>query len=101
MYNPFNSGSTRLTANGVVGVSGKPVRVYSVTVMSGGTAGKSALYNGTAISGTPYIWAAGTANTSQTTNFEGGVLFPSGCYADIDTVGSNTSSLLVEFSMQI
>jgi len=35
----MTSGSKYLAADGVVGVSGKPVRVYSVELLSGATAG--------------------------------------------------------------
>jgi hypothetical protein len=63
-----------------VGVSGKPVRVFSVNLMTL-TTGNLSLYNGTSTGGTLYALVSGTTGLGTTVNFEGGMLFPSGCYA--------------------
>ena len=83
--NPMGIGSSGVvvkTADGNLSTAGKPVRVFSLTVVSGSTAGAN-LYNGTAISGTPRVALVGVANASNTVNFEGGLLFPDGCYVDL------------------
>ena len=89
-------GSTRLTADGVVGQSGKPIRVYSAVMLSAaGGAGELVLRNGTSASGTAYVTEAGTAaSKTKTYNFEGGLLFPDGCFFDIDT---NTAAVVVNY----
>lgn len=86
-------GSDYLTADSVVGVSGKPVRIYSVTALSGATAGKVVLRNGTTSGGTIYVNAlCGTVSQTNTFNFEGGMFFPDGCFFDKD---ANVTSVVV------
>lgn len=87
------SGSQRLTSDGVVGTSGKPIRVYSLTTTCG-TAGTVTLRNGAEVTDTAYFAHLGTANLSKTQNFEGGLRFPDGCYADLST---NVSGAVIEF----
>lgn len=90
------AGNQILTADGVVGISGKPVRVYSLNVVSGATAGVVKLYHGTAASG-DYSEVVGTANQGQSFDFGAcGKYFPSGCYADL---GANITS--VDFDMKV
>ena len=81
-------GATRVTAltaavATAIGVSGKPTRVFSVHLVSL-TAADIGFRNGTSDSGTKYLTINGTANKGITVNFEGGVLFPSGCYLTSD-----------------
>jgi hypothetical protein len=80
----LGSGRVRLTADGAVITSGLPVRVYSVTWLSGTTAGYVGLRNGTGTSADLDFYLDGTASKTKTENFEGGKLFPAGCYCDID-----------------
>lgn len=89
-------GSVRLTADGAVGTSGSPTRVYSVVMLSGaGGAGTLVLRNGTSASGTVYVQEDGTAaSKTKTYNFCGGLLFPSGCFFDIDT---NTDAIVIDY----
>jgi hypothetical protein len=88
-------GSIRLTADGVVGVSGKPVRVYNVVFLSGGSAGELVLRNGTSAAGTVYVQQDGAAAAKTTTlNFRDGLVFPGGCFFDKDT---NVSSVVVSY----
>ena len=77
-------GSVRITADSVILESGKPVRVYWVSLVSGATASVLSLKNGTTSSGTEYISITGTANTGIVVNFAGGALFPGGLFADAD-----------------
>ena len=76
--------TVRLTADGAVGVSGKPMRVYWVMLVSGATASTTSLKNGTSTSGTAYAQVDGKANEGVLINFAGGMRFPSGCYMDTD-----------------
>lgn len=94
----FNSGTQLITADGVVGVSGKPVRVFSVGVISGGGgAGQVILRNGTAGTDTARVQVDGTTSLGTQAEWTGGVLFPAGCFADIN---ANTTSVAVNFSME-
>ena len=77
-------GSTRLTADGVVGTSGKKIRVYAIIVHSGATAGVVQLRNGTTTGGTEYDEINGTINVSVRVSYPGGLLFPGGCFYDED-----------------
>jgi hypothetical protein len=93
------SGSVRLTGDGAVGASGKPIRVYSATQLSGATAGILVLRNGTSDSGTVYVQkTAPVVSNTDTVNFEGGLLFPGGCFFDKDT---NTTAVVVEFTVEL
>ena len=85
------SGTERITSDSVVISSGKPVRVFSLTFPSGGSAGVAELYNGTSKSGDVYVSLTGTANRTLTQNFEDGLLFPDGCFAALE--GASTAIL--------
>lgn len=77
-------GRTQITATGVVGGSGKSIRVFGVIVRSAGTAAAIALYDGTTSSGTTkYEDIDGAINTTVRIMYAGGLLFPSGCYATV------------------
>lgn len=83
----MEGGSVRLTGDGVVGPSGKAIRLYSVVAMSGaGGAGTLVLRNGTADTATAYVTEDATAaSKSKTYNFgTSGLVFPGGCFFDID-----------------
>lgn len=77
-------GTQRVTADIAVGSSGMATRVYSVNLISGGTASTLTLRNGTSASGTTWEQIDGTASQSVTKNYAGGLLFPAGCFADVD-----------------
>lgn len=83
-------GSKKITASGLVGssaISGanpKPVRVYSISLKSGGSASVLSLLDGTDASGTEYVNMTGTASTGAVLNFAGGLRFPDGLYAVVD-----------------
>lgn len=80
------AGSVRITAAGVVGVSGQPVRLYGFTMRSGaGGVGIVTLYNGTSTSGTEKYVMQGNTDASADKVFPAeGKHFPGGCYADLD-----------------
>lgn len=82
------TGTEVITADGAVISSGKPVRVFSVTVASG-TAHGARLYNGTSTGGTLFDEINPSANTTKTQNFENGKLFSGGCYVDLLTGASS------------
>lgn len=78
-------GSTRLAADGYVD-STNATRIFALIIKSGGTAAVVAAQNGSG--GTEYDSITGTINTTVIRQYPGGLLFPSGCYIDLDT---NTS----------
>jgi len=74
--------------------SGKPVRVFNLTVLSGGTAGVCTLKNGSTVWVNPTF----TINKSVTIQFgEHGILFPSGCSVDVD---ANCTATLVTYRVE-
>jgi hypothetical protein len=77
-------GATRLTADGLVGTSGKPIRVFAVHLVSGATASTTTLKLGTSTAGTAYLQVDGLASQGVTINIAGGLRFPTGCYMDTD-----------------
>jgi len=86
------TGTQILTGDAVVGVSGKPTRVFVVNLKSGGTAGNIVLRNGTTAAGTIYIDFTGTINVGTVYDLgEHGVLFPDGCFYDHDANNSHVS----------
>ena len=88
-------GSKYLTADGIIGGSGLPVKIYSVTALSGGTAGKVVLRNGSTAAGTIYVNAlCAVVSQTNTFNFESGTLFPDGCFFDKD---ANVTSVVVTY----
>jgi hypothetical protein len=90
-----NPGGTQvLTADGVVGVSGRPCRVYSITWTSGGSAGQVVLRNGTTASGAIFFDKLGVVSDTDTQNFQSGRFFPGGCFFDKD---SNVTRVVVSF----
>lgn len=93
------SGSQYFTADGVVGVIGRPCRVFSVHLLSGGTASTTTLKNGTTTSGTVYVQLDGTISKGTTFNAgPAGIRFPGGCFVDVD---ANATSVLVEFENEL
>lgn len=80
------AGSVRITAAGVVGVSGKSVRIFGFTMRSGaGGTGVVTLYNGTSTGGTEKYVLVGNQDASADKVFATeGKHFPGGCYANLD-----------------
>lgn len=83
-----NAGSQVIASgtDAVVGTSGQPTRVFTLHVISDGTAGVAVLRNGTTSGGTAYTTETGTISTGKTFNYgTQGMLFPSGCFLDVDS----------------
>lgn len=83
-----NAGTQAITSgtDAAVGVSGVPVRVFTLHIISDGTAGVAILRNGTSSSGTAYVTETGTISTGKTVSYgTQGMMFPSGCFLDVDT----------------
>lgn len=73
------------TTDAAVGTSGQPCRVFSVGLISGGTAGVLILRNGTSTGGTAVLQIDGTISKMSTPiDFANGLLFPAGCFMDAD-----------------
>lgn len=94
------SGTQLIVADGVVGTSGKPVRIFSIHILSG--AGGAAVVNlrsGTAVGGTIRIKETGTIDTGKTFSYgKYGHLFEAGCFCDVD---ANTTSVAVNYSQEL
>lgn len=90
-------GSVRLTSSNTIGTSGLPVRVYSVSLISGASASVLSLYDGTSASGNQQVSFTGTSNTGSVLNFAGGLRFPNGCYVSTD---GNISSVTITFTKE-
>lgn len=92
-------GTQLVTADGIVGRSGLPVRVYSLHIISGaGGGGIVILRNGAVVGATAWVQCTGTASDGETFGFgETGILLPAGCYVDID---ANVTSVAVTFSTE-
>ena len=92
-----SSGSQLITADGVVGTSGLPVRIFSIHIISG-TAAVVSLKTGAATCGAIWVTETGTLNTGKTFNYgEQGLRFPAGCFVDVD---ANTTSVLVTYAKE-
>lgn len=81
-------GSTNLTADGYVS-STSPTRVFAIIVKSAATAAVVAVQNANS---TEYDQITGTISQAVIRQYPGGLLFPGGCYIDVDT---NTSYVTV------
>lgn len=94
-------GSVLKVADGVVGTSGKPVRIYNMQILSGGTAGEVKLYNGTAAT-TLYVHeVCPVVSTSNGFDYgKEGLLFPNGCYYE-EVVDANVTSTLICFEVEL
>lgn len=83
----------------VSSVAGTPVRVFSVEVISGGTASTVLLFNGVAIvTANRYGQVDGIANKSVVINYAGGKLFPNGCFVQTD---ANSAYVTISYSTEL
>ena len=90
-------GTQYLTASTSIGTINKPIRVFSVEAISGGTAGTTLLLrNGNSASGNIYIQVDGTTSKSALKTWYAGVRFPSGCYASVDTLMNSATVVYTE-----
>ncbi len=67
-----------------LGTSGHTTTVYGINIVSDGTAGVVVLRNGTTTGGTAILTLSGTASTGVYIDFGTGIVFPAGCFVDID-----------------
>jgi hypothetical protein len=97
---PFGIGGTEShTADSAVGTSGKPIRLWAVNMLSGGTAGQLVLRNGTADSDAIWVREVGTVSTGKTVTYGStGFLFPEGLFYDDD---SNFTSVVFQFTEEV
>jgi hypothetical protein len=77
-------GSQKRTTDGVIGTSGKKIRVYGFIVNADSSGAAVAVYDGTSTGGTLMDNLVGTASVSTRISYPGGLYFGSGCYVDID-----------------
>jgi len=89
-------------AGQAIGPSGARIRVYTVHIISGATAGSIKLYNGTTTSGTLYYQqTAGAVSTGTTVDLgEYGMLFPNGCYYE-EVIDANVVSTLISYEVEL
>jgi len=86
------------TTDLALGVSGRPTRVFSVDFSSGGTASTVILRNGTTTGGDVYVTLDGTINKGTHWDNANGLLFPAGCFVDVD---ANTAACAVSFCQEL
>ena len=77
------TGTYQVTVDGQAGPA-KAVRVWSVVVKSDTTAAVVSLKNGTSTGGTEYDQIDGTISKAVVRSYEGGLVFPAGCFVDLD-----------------
>lgn len=95
---PINCGTKQLTSSGEVGPVGQPVRVYSFSVLSGGSAGTSTLKTGGSSGTTLYTYLCSTVSVDN--HFPlgvSGMYFPNGCFWTKDT---NSTDIKINFSQE-
>ena len=83
-----NAGTQAIVSgtDAALGTSGTAMRVFTLHIISDGTAGVAILRNGTSTAGTAYVTESGTISTGKTINFgTQGMLFPAGCFIDVDS----------------
>jgi hypothetical protein len=82
------------TTDLALGTAGADTRVFSVSYTSGGTAAVVILRDGTSASDRIFLRLDGTINKGTTWNDPNGLLFPNGCFVDVD---ANVASCAVSF----
>ena len=77
-------GSQKITADGVIGGSGKVIRVFGFIVSADSSGAVVTVYNGTGTGGIVMDSLVGAASVSTRISYPGGLFLPAGCYLDID-----------------
>lgn len=81
-----NSGTLTVTADSVIGISGSPVRIYSIYWVKGTGAETMVVRSGSTSSGSIVIEQVSTADDGNLLVFGAeGMLFPLGAFFDIST----------------
>lgn len=93
----MTSGTVIKSADGAVGTAGSPIRVFSVNLVSGGTAGVLVLRNGTTASDPVYFQVTGTVSVGVVFDIQDGMFFPDGCFYDHD---ANFSHVAITYSVE-
>ncbi len=95
---PGRSGAVSVTADTIIGTSGRPIRLWAINMLSG-TAGELVLRNGTTASDAIWVRELGTANTGRTVVYgTEGILFPDGMFYDDD---SNITGVTIQYSEEL
>lgn len=95
----FLPGTQRITtSDSAIGPTGKPIRLFCVSLVSGGTASVLSLLSGSSASGLQQVSITGLASTGTVINFAGGMRFPDGLFADVD---ANISSATFVFDYEL
>lgn len=77
-------GVQRVTADAVIGQSGKPKRIFFIHLVSLAGASTCIIRNGTSAASTAFVQIDGIASQGVTLNFAGGFRFPDGAFFDAD-----------------
>lgn len=88
-------GSQKITADGVIGTSGRKIRVYGFIVRAGGSDTVVAVHDGTSTSGAQVDAINVSASTTNRVTYPGGLLMTNGCYLNVD---ANTSFVVAIYS---
>jgi hypothetical protein len=78
-------GSQKISADGVIGGSGKVIRVFGFIVNADASGAVVAVYDGTSTGGIVMDSLVGAASVSTRISYPGGLFLPAGCYLDIDS----------------
>lgn len=91
-------GSQKRTSDGVIGTSGKKIRLYGL-VVRGGSGGATVVnvYDGTSTGGTLMDVVNAAQDTTTRAMYAGGLQLPSGCFLDVD---SNTDFVTAIFEQE-
>lgn len=93
------SGSISVTSDSIIGTTGRPIRLWAVNMLSGGTAGELVLRNGSTASDSIWVREQGTVSTGKTVEYGSqGILFPNGMFYDDD---SNFTSVTIQYSEEL
>ena len=82
-------GMQKRTTDGVIGASGKKIRLYGIIVNSDASGSVVDLHDGTGTGDAKLDTITGAASVSTRVNYPGGLLFNSGLYINLD--GTHTS----------
>lgn len=85
-----------ISQDGVLAASGSDVVVYGINIISDSTAGVVNLRSGTAVSGTIVLTVTGTASKGVYIDFGSGIVFPGGCFVDIDSHVTPSCTVIYE-----
>jgi len=90
-------GSQKRTTDGVIGTSGKKIRLYGLICRAGGSDAVVALHDGTSTAGAQMDAINITASTTNRVSYPGGLYLGSGCFIDVD---ANTSFVVAIYEQE-